>query len=200
MTSAPADTAKRSDIITAAIAEFRKRGFGGARVDEIAERAKVSKRTLYRYFPSKEDLFDAIVKLALTLHPPGMDGSYDPVRPLEDQLRELVDAYLDIVSQSQYIALARVVTVEFIHQPKLARLAEKSAPENRFERFIAAAMQAGAMRVADAGEAATQLTGLLKVFFFWPPFFEDAPPLNLEKHARLRDDCLTMFLTHYQIK
>lgn len=114
------DTAKRADIIAAAIAEFRVRGFGGARVDEIAERAKVSKRTLYRYFASKETLFDAIVKLALTQHPPEADGEHNADRPVEDQLREIIDASLDLTTAPHHVALARVVTVDTIRQPDLA--------------------------------------------------------------------------------
>ncbi len=200
MTSMTPDTAKRSDIIEAAITEFQMRGFGGARVDEIAGRAKVSKRTLYRYFPSKEDLFDAIVKLALTQHPPEADSAFDPGCPFDDQLRDLVDAYLEIMSKDKYIALARVVTVEFIHQPELARASEKIAPEDRFEHFFLDAMRAGAMRTADPKAAVMQLTALLKAFFFWPAFFQNASPIDSQTRLRLRDDCLTMFLNHYLVR
>ena len=40
-----------------AAAEFARKGLGGARVDDIAARAKVNKRMLYHYFGNKEDLF-----------------------------------------------------------------------------------------------------------------------------------------------
>ena len=192
------NTPKRADIVAAAITEFRNSGFGGARVDEIAERARVSKRTLYRYFPSKEALFDAIVTLALTQHPPEANTSFDPDCPLRDQLRNLIDAYLAVISAQQYIALARVVTAEFIRHPELARASDDNAPEDRFEQFFAAAMEAGAMRPADPVHAAMQLTALLKAFFFWPAFLKDAPPSNEAERARLRDDCLSMFLAHYE--
>gem|GEM_PF-220545 len=195
--STASDTAKRADIVAAAITEFRIRGFGGARVDEIAEKAKVSKRTLYRYFASKGKLFDEIVRLALTQHPPEADGAYDPDRPVHDQLRELIDAYLDVVSANEYIALARVVTVEFIRQPELAKAAAHNAPEDRFAHFFASAMAAGAMRAAEPRHAAMQLTALLKAFFFWPAFLQDAPLANPAEQSRLRDDCLAMFLNHY---
>jgi TetR/AcrR family transcriptional regulator of autoinduction and epiphytic fitness len=198
MNNISADTTKRGDIISAAINEFRMRGFGGARVDDIAERAKVSKRTLYRYFPSKEILFDEIVKMALTPHPPGTDGSYDPDRTVAEQLVKLIDGYIAIVSEEHYMALARVVTVEFIQQPELAGALQKSAPEDRFLHFIGAAMKAGALRSADPGHAASQLSALLKAFFFWPGFFQALPPLSDDERMRLRDDCIAMFLKHYQ--
>ena len=50
-------SATRARILAAAKVEFAKKGLGGARVDDIAERAKANKRMLYHYFGKKEDLF-----------------------------------------------------------------------------------------------------------------------------------------------
>ena len=50
----PAGTQQR--IVNAALAEFAREGFDGARVDEIAHRARINKRMLYHYFGNKEDL------------------------------------------------------------------------------------------------------------------------------------------------
>lgn len=49
----------------AALREFVAKGFAGARVDRIAQRAGVNKRMLYHYFGSKEGLFQAILALRL---------------------------------------------------------------------------------------------------------------------------------------
>jgi AcrR family transcriptional regulator len=49
-------------ILDAAIEEFVEHGLAGARVDRIAERAGANKQLLYRYFGSKEGLFDAAVR------------------------------------------------------------------------------------------------------------------------------------------
>ena len=56
--------ATRAKILAAAKKEFARRGLGGARVDEIAERAKANKRMIYHYFDSKEGLFQAVVEQA----------------------------------------------------------------------------------------------------------------------------------------
>jgi len=47
----------RQTILEAATAEFASLGLGGARMDRIAERAKVDKRLIYYYFNNKDDLF-----------------------------------------------------------------------------------------------------------------------------------------------
>jgi AcrR family transcriptional regulator len=51
---------RRMDIIDAAEKVFFSRGFESATMDEIAEKAELSKGTLYLYFKSKEDLQFAI--------------------------------------------------------------------------------------------------------------------------------------------
>jgi len=46
----------RSDIANAAVALFAKQGFDSTTMAEVAEAADVSRRTVYRYFPTKDDL------------------------------------------------------------------------------------------------------------------------------------------------
>jgi TetR/AcrR family transcriptional regulator len=48
-------------IVAAAREEFARRGFAGARVDQIARRAGVNKQLLFYYFHSKRGLFQAVV-------------------------------------------------------------------------------------------------------------------------------------------
>lgn len=52
----------RENVLAAAVAEYARYGFEGARVDRIAERAKVNKRMLYYYFESKEGLYHAALR------------------------------------------------------------------------------------------------------------------------------------------
>lgn len=56
--------ATKARILAAAKKEFAKNGLGGARVDEIALRAKANKRMIYHYFGSKEDLFRIVLEEA----------------------------------------------------------------------------------------------------------------------------------------
>ena len=54
----------RDRILDAATGEFARHGFGGARVDRIAEGAGANKRMLYYYFGSKYELFLAVLEEA----------------------------------------------------------------------------------------------------------------------------------------
>jgi len=57
---------KRQNIIAGAIEEFQQHGFRGAKTTRIAKRAKVSSRTLYKHFESKEALFDSISEMIIS--------------------------------------------------------------------------------------------------------------------------------------
>ena len=52
----------RKRILDAATVEFARKGLGGARVDDIAARARTNKRMLYHYFGNKDDLFSAVLE------------------------------------------------------------------------------------------------------------------------------------------
>lgn len=55
-----------SEILAAAIAVFSEKGFSAARLEDVAERAGVAKGTIYLYFATKEELFEAVVRDAFT--------------------------------------------------------------------------------------------------------------------------------------
>ena len=62
----PRARAKRDQILAGARRVFLRDGFAASSTDAIAAEAKVSKRTLYAYYPSKEDLFvDVLRKLTI---------------------------------------------------------------------------------------------------------------------------------------
>jgi AcrR family transcriptional regulator len=54
----------RAEILAVATEEFSEHGYSGARVDEIAERTRTTKRMLYYYFESKEGLYAEVLKAA----------------------------------------------------------------------------------------------------------------------------------------
>lgn len=65
----------RATILAAARAEFAARGLDGARVDQIAARARLNKQLVYYYFGSKDDLYAA-----------ALEATYAEIRALERQL------------------------------------------------------------------------------------------------------------------
>jgi AcrR family transcriptional regulator len=58
--------ARPLELLDAALELFVEKGFAAARAEEVAQRAGVSKGTLYLYYPSKEELFKAVIVRNLT--------------------------------------------------------------------------------------------------------------------------------------
>lgn len=56
--------ARPAEVLDAALEVFCEKGFAAARMEDIAAKAGVAKGTLYLYFPSKDDIFKALVKIA----------------------------------------------------------------------------------------------------------------------------------------
>jgi len=60
--------ARPGELLDAALDLFVEKGFAATRVEEVAAHAGVSKGTLFLYFPSKEELFKAVVRENIVRH------------------------------------------------------------------------------------------------------------------------------------
>ena len=85
-------------IIAAAREEFSRRGFDGARVEQIARRAGVNKQLLFYYFHSKRGLFTAVLaRGAAELERALADLPIEGERPL-DRIRVALGAQFDFLT------------------------------------------------------------------------------------------------------
>src|SRR2546422_6866690 len=85
-------------IVAAAREEFSRRGFDGARMDQIARRAAVNKQLLFYYFHSKRGLFTAVLaRGAAELEQALADLPTGGERPLE-RIRLALDAQFDFLA------------------------------------------------------------------------------------------------------
>jgi AcrR family transcriptional regulator len=89
--------AKKQQMLHAALAVFAERGYHGATMQSVAERAGVSKGAIYEYFPSKESL---PLESAETWMRTVTDQSIAALEAREGTLRARVCAYVDGVLHS----------------------------------------------------------------------------------------------------
>lgn len=191
---------KRQDILDAALVEFGEIGFAAARINRIAELASVSKRTLYNHFESKEALFDAIIDKLMADAGCYDFGTHDPDSPVEEQLRKTAKAYVPFIEDPNNLALARVVTSEFIRNPKLSRriFERDRVRQGPFAQLIADAMQSGKLKQADVGYAATQFMATIKAFLYWPQLMAGEALPSDAQIDKIIDDAVTMFMALYK--
>jgi TetR/AcrR family transcriptional repressor of mexJK operon len=150
--------AKREQILEGARRVFLQEGFAGASTEEIAREARVSSRTLYAYFPSKEELFSAVLR-ALTLERSQMTmgafaGDAEP-RQLEELRGVLVQVGKRIVStmmNPEYLALLRTMIADSHRFPELGELFRSTVPERGFKVLQSLLERAQANGVAIQGD------------------------------------------------
>ncbi|WP_338922027.1 TetR/AcrR family transcriptional regulator [Pseudomonas silesiensis] len=192
---------KRAAIIQAAIAEFRANGFDITSMDKIAATAGVSKRTVYNHFPSKEELFAEILNqlwARLTAEP---ETSYRPDLPLRDQMRRMLMVKLQMLSDDNFLDLARIAIAATIHSPERAQnmVARMGEREESLTQWIRAAQADGRLKPVEPEFAAQQIQGMLKSFAFWPQISMGLPTLSAERQSTVVESALDMFLACHQV-
>jgi TetR/AcrR family transcriptional regulator of autoinduction and epiphytic fitness len=192
---------KREAIIQAAIAEFRANGFEITSMDKIAATAGVSKRTVYNHFPSKEELFAEILNQLWARISAEQAVTYSRDQPLREQLRQMLQAKVQLMADENFLTLARVAIAATIHSPERAqnmveRMGER---EEGLTVWIRAAQADGRLKPVDPEFAAHQVQGLLKTFAFWPQMSMGRAALDVEMQNTVAESALEMFLAHYQL-
>lgn len=153
---------RRDAILDVAYECFVADGYGATSMSTIAARLGGSKGTLYNYFKSKEELFDAFVRRACTrlresLEATPTDGD------LRERLSHMARDFLDHLLSPEAIAIHRVVVGEGERFPELARLFYEAGPRTGIARtaeLIKGLMDQGLLREADPVLAAHQFKDL----------------------------------------
>jgi len=112
--------ARRTAILDAALDEFSARGFAGARLDDVAQRAGVAKGTIYLHFKDKEALFQELVRTMLG----PLIGGLEQLRASDLPIRTVLERFADLFVREIYATrrrdVARLVITEGTRFPELA--------------------------------------------------------------------------------
>ena len=140
--------ARPAELISAALDLFVERGFAATRLEDVAARAGVSKGTLYLYFPSKEDLFKAVVRGGIVPAIERAEKQFEDHRGGAGELiRELVKGWWTSVGNTRLGGIPKLMIAESGNFPELAQFYHDEVI-SRGHRLVAAAVQRG----IDTGE------------------------------------------------
>lgn len=113
--------ARPGEIAAAALDVFAQNGFAATRMADVATRAGVAKGTLYLYFPTKEDLFVAVVREALLPRLAVLEAWVTAQDgPAPSVLRGLLGQALGL-ADARLAAIPRLVLAEAGRNPAIAR-------------------------------------------------------------------------------
>ncbi len=135
----------RRVIVSAALAEFLEKGFAQATMAAVAERAGVAKGTPYRYFPTKEALFEGVIRqeIAVAL----VEANAANRRPEESVaafLRRTMLVAMRNIERSGRAAIARLVLAEGGRFPELVEIYRREMFDPLLEQMRALAVAARA--------------------------------------------------------
>lgn len=114
--------ARPGELLDAALDLFVEKGFAATRSEEVAARAGVSKGTLFLYFPSKEELFKAVVRENMVRHQ--TEGAEEIARfegPTAALLQYLMLEWWRRYGATKASGISKLVMSETSNFPDLAR-------------------------------------------------------------------------------
>jgi AcrR family transcriptional regulator len=102
---------RRNELLALGAEVFGQRPYDDVRIDEIAERAGVSRALMYHYFPDKRAFFAAVVRAESERLFEATNAPPDPEQSLFDQLRAGVMAYLRYDEEHSHGAWAAYIGI-----------------------------------------------------------------------------------------
>ena len=97
------DTNTEHIILKAAKRVFQNKGMDGARMQEIADEAKINKAMLHYYYRSKQLLFEAVFSNAFALLAPQLNAILNDESSVEQKIRNFTTNYISFMSKHPYL-------------------------------------------------------------------------------------------------
>lgn len=192
---------KRAAILKAATDLFLSEGYDGTSLANVANAAGVSTATLFKRFPTKADLFEAIVTeywsiegQAASVPKPG-----DPRRGLSAIGRD----YVAMLTRPRMVSLFRLVIAEAPRFPELAKTHFALGKLPYFESvrdYLSEEQAVGNLQITDLQTATSQFLGMVSNFAFWPRLLlPDWSPTETATRKAI-EEAVTTMLARYGTK
>lgn len=189
---------KTDEVLDAAEQAFLEAGYATTSMDAIAERAGVSKRTVYSNFGSKEDLFAEVIRRRCALvvpDPVDLDEVRD--RDPEDVLIDLSTRFLTNIYARTQVQLYQTVVAEARLFPSIGRAMFEGpilGSQAVFDRYLRDQARHGRLVFPDIDLAAAQLVALLKTNVHMRLLFSQPVSLDGARIAELATASVRLFL------
>ncbi|MBB4640504.1 TetR/AcrR family transcriptional regulator [Rhizorhapis suberifaciens] len=154
---------RRACILEVARRSFFENGYAATTMSEIAAKLGGSKGTLWSYFPSKEDLFAAVLDEATTEFKQQLVEILELHEDTRSTLFRLCIQFVTRVSRIEAIRLHRLIHGEGGRFPELGRIFYERGPKSvkaMIADYLDQCIQEGSIRCVDTAVAANQLVAL----------------------------------------
>jgi AcrR family transcriptional regulator len=180
---------------------FLAQGFDATRMGEIARKAGVSKGTLYVYFDSKEQLFEAIAHEACAAQAEAVFSLDLADRNVEAVLTQLGRGFVKFLCRPGAMPPLRTIMSISERMPEIGRKFYESGPACGIERlrlYLAAQADAGLLEIEDCEVAAAQFLDSCVATILKPLLFNSADAPSDERAAHVVGIAVRTFLAAYR--
>ena len=154
--------ARPQELLDAALELFGEKGFAATRTDDVAERAGVSKGTLYLYYPSKEELLKAVISQRLSVEIAAVAAFVDQYEgSAASLLTEVLPQWWQGVFDSPTSAIFKIVITEVRNFPELGEFYTREFAEpgkKLVGRIVERGIASGEFRPVDVPATVLSLT------------------------------------------
>ncbi|MGB0454479.1 MAG: TetR/AcrR family transcriptional regulator [Bacteriovoracaceae bacterium] len=190
---------KTKQILNAAIEEFHSKGFEPASMHNIAATSEVSKRTLYKYYPTKDDLYDALIDEILNQVEGMYEFHYEKEGDLKKQISEFLDKKFELTLDDTFLKLSRIVIGELFkgRSPTPKQMERLNNTESDFLKWIMEAQKDKKItNQFQAAHIADQFHSLIKGQIFWPLLMnmKQKEDLNIKE---IKESVLSFFMNSF---
>lgn len=113
--------ARPGELLDAALDLFVEKGFAATRSEEVAARAGVSKGTLFLYFPTKEELFKAVVRENISGRFAEWNEEFDAFQgSTADMVRLCLQVWWERIGATRASGMTKLIISEARNFPELA--------------------------------------------------------------------------------
>jgi TetR/AcrR family transcriptional regulator len=182
-------------ILAAAAVEFAARGFAGARVDQIARRARVNKAMLYYHFRSKQGLYRALLRDTFGRAGERLQAIAASSAPPAEQLDRTIAAIAGFVRQHQFFAsiMLREIAESGAHLDS-DTLAALAAIPRVVGGIIQRGVEEGAFRPVHPLAAYFSMLAPMVVYLAGAPIRQQLSARHLVSGPPLTDDAFVQYV------
>jgi AcrR family transcriptional regulator len=138
---------RTEEILAAAAKLFAERGYADADTQELADRLGVGKGTLYRYFPSKRELFLAAADLGMRRLTERIDVTLPPDGDPLESMSKGIQAYLEYFDEHpEIVELLILERAQFKDRKTPTYFEHRERSSCRWEEAFRGLMAAGRIR------------------------------------------------------
>ena len=178
----------REDILQAAAQVFRKKGFHGSSMEDIAKAVNLQKPSLYHHVSSKQEILLALLDRALELLLERISAISQQDRSPDEKLKQMVRAYLQILAENTDLSAVLLFEHRSLERKQHARHVPN---RDKFEALWRNVLEEGVMtkkfQCDNPALTARAILGILNWTITW---YRPDGPLEIDQIADQYSDLL----------